>query len=151
MLHFWVTMFEKSLLAALLTVSIAGFWWRFGAVLRRIRAAKADADVSLRPVGPRVRELVWEVMLQAKVIRERPLPGLAHAFVFWGFCAFALVTLNHIAIGFGMRFLAPGSFYFPLAAVFAVLVAISISGLFVRRFILRPKWLGELSYQSGVI
>jgi Fe-S oxidoreductase len=90
-------------------------------------------------------------MLQAKVIRERPLPGLAHAFVFWGFCAFALVTLNHIAIGFGMRFLAPGGFYFQLAAVFAVLVAISISGLFVRRFILRPKWLGDLSYQSGVI
>ena len=31
-------------------------------------------------------------MLQGKVIRERPLPGLAHAFVFWGFCAFALIT-----------------------------------------------------------
>ena len=82
-------------------------------------------------------------MLQAKVIRQRPLPGLAHAFVFWGFCAFALVTLNHVAIGFGTRFLAPGSFYFHLAAVFAVLVAISIAGLFVRRFFVRPKWLGE--------
>jgi len=151
MLHFGVRMFEKLLLAALLVASLAGFWWRFGAVLRRIRAAKPDADFSLFPVGPRVRELVWEVMLQAKVIRERPLPGLAHAFVFWGFCAFALVTLNHIAIGFGIGFLTPGSFYFQLAAVFAVLVAISIAGLFVRRFILRPKWLGELSYQSGVI
>ena len=32
-------------------------------------------------------------MLQGKVIRQRPLPGLAHAFVFWGFCAFALITL----------------------------------------------------------
>src|SRR3984885_9079735 len=134
MLHFWVRMFqfsatERSLFAVLLAASIAGFWWRFGAVLRRIRAAKPDADFSLWPVGPRIRELVWEVMLQAKVIRERPLPGLAHAFVFWGFCAFALVTLNHIAIGFGTRFLTPGSFYFPLAAVFAVLVAISIAGL----------------------
>jgi Fe-S oxidoreductase len=142
---------ENLLLAVLLAASLAGFWWRFGAVLRKIRAAKPDADFSLRPIAPRVRELVWEVMLQAKVIRERPLPGLAHAFVFWGFCAFALVTLNHIAIGFGTRFLAPGSFYFQLAAVFAVLVAISIAGLFVRRFMLRPKWLGELSYQSGVI
>jgi Fe-S oxidoreductase len=144
-------MLEKLLLAVLLAASVAGFWWRFGAVLQRIRAAKPDADFSLRPVGPRVRELVWEVMLQAKVIRERPLPGIAHALVFWGFCAFALVTLNHVAIGFGAGFLTPGGFYFQLAAVFAVLVAISISGLFVRRFILRPKWLGELSYQSGVI
>src|ERR1700730_82553 len=148
MLHFWVTMFEKSLLAALLIVSIAGFWWRVGAVLRTIRAAKADADVSLRPVGPRVRELVWEVMLQAKVIRERPLPGLAHALVFWGFCAFALVTLNHITMAFGARLLTRDSWYFSLAAVFAILVAIPISGLFIRRFILRPKWLGELSYES---
>ncbi len=156
MLHFWVTMFqfsatERLLLGVLLAASIAGFLWRFAAVLRRIRAAKPDADFSLRPIGPRVRELVWEVMLQAKVIRERPLPGLAHAFVFWGFCAFALVTLNHVAMGFGARFLTPGGFYFQLAAVFAVLVAISISGLFVRRFVARPKWLGELSYQSGVI
>ena len=74
------------------------------------------------PSGQRIRDFVWEVMLQAKVIRERPLPGLAHAFVFWGFCAFALVTLNHFAIGFGIRFLARrfGRFYFQLAAVFAV-------------------------------
>lgn len=151
MLHFWVSMFEKSLLAALLVLSLTGFGWRFGAVLRKIRAAKPDADFSLLPLGPRVRELLWEVMLQAKVIRERPLPGLAHAFVFWGFCAFALVTMNHVAIGFGARLLAPGSFYFQLAAVFAVLVAISISGLFVRRFIMRPKWLGPLSSESGVI
>ena len=120
-------MFEKSLLAVLLAASLAAFWWRFGAVLRKIRAAKPDADFSLTPAGPRIRELVWEVMLQAKVIRERPLPGLAHAFVFWGFCAFALVTLNHLAIGFGFGFLTPGSFYFQLAAVFAALVAISIS------------------------
>ena len=144
-------MFEKLLLALLLVASLAGFWWRFGAVLRKVRAAKPDTDFSLFPLGPRIRELVWEVMLQAKVIRERPLPGLAHAFVFWGFCAFALVTLNHIAIGFGMRILASGSFYFQLAAVFAVLVAISIAGLFVRRFFLRPKWLGDLSHHSGVI
>jgi Fe-S oxidoreductase len=144
-------MFEKSLLTVLLAASAAGFWWRFGAVLRRIRAAKPDADFSLLPIGPRVRELVWEVMLQAKVIRERPLPGLAHAFVFWGFCSFALVTLNHLAIGFGTGFLDPNGFYFKFAAIFAVLVAISITALFIRRFILRPKWLGELSYQSGVI
>jgi len=141
----------KVLLALLLVASVAGFWWRFGAVLRRIRTAKPDADFSLFPLGPRFRELIWEVMLQAKVIRERPLPGLAHAFVFWGFCAFALVTVNHIAIGFGRPFLSPGGFYFQLAAIFAVLVAISIAGLFIRRFALRPKWLGALSYESGVI
>ena len=142
---------EKLLLAVLLAASMAGFCWRVVPILRRILAAKTDADFSLRPLSPRVRELVWEVLLQAKVIRQRPLPGLAHAFVFWGFCAFALVTLNHLAIGFGAGILSRDSFYFPVAAVFAVLVTISIAGLFIRRFVVRPKWLGELSYQSGVI
>ncbi|MCU1336377.1 MAG: putative iron-sulfur cluster binding protein [Bryobacterales bacterium] len=157
MLHFWLTMFEfsateKLVFGVLLAASLAGFSMRFIPILRRILSAKPDAAFSLRPIGPRVRELVWEVMLQAKVIRERPLPGIAHAFVFWGFCVFALVTLNHVAIGFGTRFLRPDSLYFYIAAAFAVLVAISISGLFVRRFFIRPRWLGEtLSWESGVI
>ena len=48
-------------------------------------------------------------MLQGKVIEQRPLPGLAHAFVYWGFLAFALVTINHIATAFGGRFLSQDS------------------------------------------
>jgi len=144
-------MFEKLLLAALLAASVAGFSIRFVPTLRKIRAAKPDADFSLHPIGKRIRDFVWEVVLQAKVIRERPLPGLAHAFVFWGFCAFALITLNHLAAGFDAGFLPPRSFYFAFAAVFALAVAISIAGLFVRRFLIRPRWLGALSPESGVI
>ncbi|MFZ0590876.1 MAG: (Fe-S)-binding protein, partial [Bryobacteraceae bacterium] len=37
------------------------------------------------------------------------------------------------------------------AFVFAALVAVGIAGLFIRRFIIRPKWLEPLSYESGVI
>ncbi len=36
-------------------------------------------------------------------------------------------------------------------AVWAVAVAVAIAGLFVRRFVVRPKWLGEVSPESGVI
>src|SRR5579864_6476562 len=161
MVHFGVMMFRRSgpemlLFAVLLVGAIGGFWRRFGAVVRRIRDAKSDADFSLPPAGKRIREFLWEVMLQARVIRERPLSGVAHAFVFWGFCAFALVTMNHVAIGFGVPFLSRegwfGQFYFALAAAFAVCVAVSILGLAVRRFIVRPKWLGEKpSHESGVI
>ncbi|HEY7338580.1 MAG TPA: (Fe-S)-binding protein [Bryobacteraceae bacterium] len=146
---------EELIFALLLAASIWGFWRRFGPVLRKILAAKPDADFHLRPVAKRIRDFVWEVLLQGKVIRQRPLPGLAHAFVFWGFCAFALVTINHVALGFGAPFLSRnggfGQVYFWFAAVFAVLVAISIAGLFVRRFVIRPKWLEPLSYESGVI
>ena len=62
-----------------------------------IRSSKPDpgflpdatwqANKRVRLGGPATREGHW----------ERPLPGIAHAFVFWGFLAFALVSFNHVA------------------------------------------------------
>src|SRR6201995_2922626 len=147
---------EKVLLTVLIVLSLVGFFGRFYRVLRNILTARKDSDFRLSPVGKRVWDFFWEVICQAKVIRERPLPGLAHAFVFWGFCAFALVTMNHVAVGPGIGFLDPhgllGLFYFYLAAAFAIACAAGIAGLFVRRFFVRPRWLGsKVSYESGVI
>ena len=149
-------LWERGLFVLLIIASAWAFWARFGVVLRKILASKKDADFKLFPLGRRVWDFVWEVMCQAKVIKERPLPGLAHAFVFWGFCAFALVTLNHVATGLGFGFLSPtswlGMIYFNFAAAFALLTAIAIAALFVRRFFVRPKWLGtKVSYESGWI
>jgi Fe-S oxidoreductase len=150
---------EKLLLVALVLVSAALFWKRFGIVLNKILKSRKDTGFHLFPIGKRVWDFFWEVLCQAKVIRERPLPGLAHAFVFWSFLAFALVTLNHMAVGLGIGFLDSqgifGRFYFYFAATFAVACAISIAGLFIRRFFVRPIWLQreghELSPESGVI
>ncbi len=155
--HFLVV--EKLLLVALAAGSGYLFWKRFGVVLDKILKAKKDEGFRLTPVGRRIWDFVWEVLCQGKVIRERPLPGLAHAFVFWSFLAFALVTLNHVAVGLGIGFLDPaGAFarvYFWIAGAFALACAVSIAGLFVRRFVLQPVWLKreghELSYESGVI
>jgi Fe-S oxidoreductase len=147
---------EIALLLACVLISAGLFLWRFSPILRNIRQSKIDADLSLHPLGPRLWNFFWEVLCQAKVIRQRPLPGLLHAFVFWGFLAFALVSLNHFAVALGLGFLPPaslvGRFYFLFAALWAVLVAVSIAGLFVRRFFVRPIWLGKkISYESGVI
>ena len=135
--------------------SLGGFLWRMRQVARTVWESKKDADFRLAPVGRRVWEFVWEVALQGKVIRERPLPGLAHAFVFWGFCAFALVTVNHLARGVGFELLDRGSWiaaaYLGLAAAFALTVIVSITGLALRRFVARPQWLGEVSWESGLI
>jgi Fe-S oxidoreductase len=153
-LHF--SLAEKLLLVVLVAASATAFWQRFGAVLDKILKSKKDEDFHLFPIGRRAWEFVREVLCQAKVIRQRPLPGVAHAFVFWGFCAFALVTLNHFAVGLGVGFLDPagwfGRFYSYLAAAFALACAVGIMGLFVRRFLVRPKWLGKkLSWESGFI
>jgi Fe-S oxidoreductase len=152
--HF--SLVEKLLFAAMVVASGYGFWRRFGLVLDKILKSKKDANFRLFPLGKRVWDFFWEVLCQAKVIRERPLPGLAHAAVFWAFLAFALVTLNHCATGLGVGFLSPegviGRWYFYVAAAFALFCAVGIAGLFVRRFLVRPKWLGEkLSWESGFI
>lgn len=146
---------EIALFAVLLAASAGAFWVRLRRVLYAILRARPDPGFRLRPLGPRVRDFLAEVMLQSKVIRERPLPGLAHALVFWGFCAFAIVTLDHLASGFGRDWIAPdsgfGRIYFGAVAVFAVAVAVSITGLAIRRFVVRPRWLGEVSLESGLI
>ncbi len=149
------TVFEAAVFLLLLLVSAGLFWMRFSPVLAIIRASKEEPGYSLRPVGARIGAFVWEVLLQGKVIRERPLPGLAHAFVFWGFCAFAAITIAHFAQGAGIdllprRNLAVQIYRF-FVAIFAVLVAVSITGLAIRRFLVKPKWLGSLSPESGYI
>ena len=146
---------EVVILTVLLCASAYAFWFRFRRVVRTIRAAKPDKTWHLSPIAPRAGRFIWEVLLQGKVILDRPLPGLAHAFVFWGFCAFALVTINHLAAGFTVTLIPRdstfGEIYFGFVAVFAALVAISIAGLAARRFLVRPVWLGKVSGESGVI
>lgn len=150
------SIWERLLVAVLAIASGALFWKRFGPILDKILQSKKDVDFRMAPIGRRIWHFFWEVLCQAKVIQQRPLPGLAHAFVFWGFCAFALVTLNHCAVGLGFGFLDPsgtfGRFYFYLAGAFAIACAAGILGLFVRRFLIRPRWLGkQLSWESGFI
>ncbi|MBM3727431.1 MAG: (Fe-S)-binding protein [Acidobacteria bacterium] len=148
--------FEILLLVAMMAASGYLFQLRLRPILDRIRKSKPDAGFSLHPVAGRIAEFVWDVMLQAKVIAHRPLPGLAHAFVFWGFCAFALVTTDHFLRGFGLQLVSPrslfGQLYFGLAALFGAAVAASIVGLAIRRFLIRPRWLGsKVSLESGFI
>src|SRR3954468_7736826 len=145
-----VSWIQQLVLVVMIVTSAAIFWRRLSAVLHVIRGSRLTPDFEVAPVGPRIRDFFWEVMAQAKVIQQRPLPGLAHAFVFWGFLAFGLITLNHIATGFGYPFLKEGSIYAYVAGAFAIAVAVSITGLFVRRFVVRPKWLGDhVSKESG--
>ena len=153
MVHF--SLLEQVVFIILVIGSAYLFWMRFGKVLHNIRNSKDDPEFSLQPAGRRVRDFIWEVLLQAKVIRQRPLPGVAHALVFWGFCAFALISITHFAEGLNLTVLNrdswPGKFYFWFAAVFAIGVAVGITGLAFRRFVVRPRWLGKLSYESGLI
>ncbi len=145
---------ERVILLILISTSLFFFWQRFGRVLRIILGSRKDQDWSLRPVGPRVRKFIDEVVLQRLVIGQRLLPGFAHALVFWGFCAFVLITLNHFGEAFGAGFIPLTgwcAYYFSFVAVFASLVAVAIAGLAFRRFVIQPRWLGHVAPESGII
>ncbi len=145
----------ETLIFVLLTLTSLGlFFYRFLPILGRILEAKRDPSFRWGSMPKRIWKFVSEVLLQTKVISQRPLPGLTHALVFWGFLAFGLVTTTDFMEGAHVHLLAReglGRFYFGFAAVFAFFVAISIAYLAFRRFVLRPKWLGKLSYESGFI
>lgn len=148
-------MIEKILIIVLIAVSGGLFWMRFRSVVAIISAAKADPDFTLGSLLPRARIFVWEVLFQSKVIEQRPVAGIAHALVFWGFLAFGLVTVNHISSGLGVVLIPReslfGQAYFAFVALFAVAVAGSILFLAFRRYVLRPVWLGNVKPESGII
>jgi Fe-S oxidoreductase len=152
-MHFSLT--ARVVLSLLIVLSVALFLVRFSKILDRIRRSRPDPDFHFGSLAARAWKFFRDVMFQAKVIRERPLPGIAHAFVFWAFCAFALVTVNHVASAYGAGFLdhhaGAGVFYFWFAFAFALACALGIAYLAFRRFVLRPKWLEPISYESGVI
>ena len=137
------------------------FFWRFTPILRNHSSdQKKTADFSRHPPGRRVWDFVWEVLCQAKVIRQRPVPGLAHAFVFWGFLAFALVSLNHLANGLRLGFLSPSKL--GLCGTYSPVFAAASGRCWLRGVdrravrsgdsLSRPIWLGtKVSYESGVI
>ena len=111
-----------------------------------------------RPALPRInlaRRLAstfLEVMLQTRVIRDRPLAGFLHALVMWGFFAFAWVSLEHILQGFaGLESAAADqSWYGAFAAVWAVAVLVGVIGLAYRRFVVHPpSWGRSLHRPAG--
>ncbi len=105
--------------------------------------------------GFRLRRFLLDVVAQRQTIRERPVAGLAHAFVFWGFVAFGGYTLTEFLHGLGIADFTGTSWFHAYKLVltpFAIAVLGGILYLFVRRAFVRPVGLGtKLSIESLVI
>ena len=125
-------------------------------VRKRLQIIKsAPGKFNLDNIGARLKRVIFEVLFQTKIIKHRPIAGLMHAFVMWGFLAFIFITTNHFTKGCGWNFIGHGTFYNcinSIVTVFAVICIIGITVLFIRRFIIRPKSLGEhLSWGSVLV
>jgi hypothetical protein len=87
-------------------IAVLAFWLLFLTfvaafavqVTKRVRLiAAAPGALPLDNLGGRIRRWLVDVLFQVRTIHERPLPGVAHALVFWGFLAFAGYTTVEFA------------------------------------------------------
>ena len=144
---------EQIILFAVILLSLGSF--SFELFKRFVIVSKGTGTFSFNSLGVRIKRVLVEFILQKKVISQRFWPGLMHAFVFWGFMFFSIITLDHFAIGFHTHLLSDNfkSFYGIFFGVpWAIFVLIGISSLAYRRFIIKPKYLGDkTSYTSGFV
>jgi Fe-S oxidoreductase len=125
-------------------------------VSTRVRLiADAPNTFSTDDLGARTRRFFIDVLGQRRTLRERPLPGLAHALVFWGFVAFGVYTIVEFLKGLGIVDLTGTRWFAAYRLVltpFAVAVLAGIAALAVHRAVFRPVGLGTtVSVESLVI
>ncbi len=148
--------FSEKLLLALLILSSGGlFLWNLWGKIRLILPGPSDR-VRTDHVGKRLARTLREVLLQSRVIGQRPVVGALHAVVFLGFLLFAVETVEHFLEGFGISLLEPllGSAlpgFRAAMSVVAALVAVAILGIAFRRFVLVRTSPDPRSVTSGIV
>jgi Fe-S oxidoreductase len=145
-------MLETWIFRILFLTFVGLFVWQMAERIRLI--ARASNNFNVEHLGSRVTRFVLDVVFQVRVIRERPLAGVMHAFVFWGFVAFAGFTTTEFLRGLGIVDLTGTRAFhlYSLAVVpFAIAVLVGIIYLLIRRVIFRPEALGPLSGESILI
>jgi Fe-S oxidoreductase len=148
-------LFLGDLARAIFVALALGSVWSFLKTLDRrlFSVFPRHGDLPLDHISKRLWRVFVEVLLQYRVVRDRPVVGVLHAAVLWGFLAFGGVSAHHLWQGLrGLDGAAPDqSWYGAFVAVWAVAVLAAMIGLSFRRFVLRPKFLGELSATSGIV
>ncbi len=144
---------EQIILSAIIIISLCSFCWelikRYGII------SKGEGQFNYDRIGSRLVRVFNEFFLQKKVLSQRFIPGLMHAFVFWGFIAFSLITIDHFFRGYNLYLFTDSirKYYGLFFGIpWSMLVLIGIIYLAYRRFYLKPKYLGEkVSYTSGIV
>lgn len=148
-------LWERILLVLLILGSGGLFVRTLARKLRVIREGAPD-----RPRTDHLAARLWrtlrEVLLQTRVIGGRPVVGVLHAVVFFGFLFFALETAEHFLHGFGLALLKPAlggalPAFRAFMAVLALLVIVAIAGLAFRRFVLVRTSPDPRSWTSALV
>lgn len=135
---------------------VAGFvgWFAHQMAFRTQLVAAAPQNFRFDHLLARTDRFILEVLFQTKTISGRPLVGLAHLGVFWGFVAFGGFTLVEGLRGVGLiDFTSDGWFhiYKLLLIPFSLAVLGGIISLGIRRGIVRPAGLGKTVSKESIV
>ena len=149
------TLWEQLLLAILTLGTIALFTRGVAKKVKIIFAGKPDRH-RLDRISTRLWRVIKEVVFQSRVVNGRPVAGILHAMVFFGFVAFAAETIDHFLEPYHLPFLelvfgATLSLFKNFLAIMAIIVSIGIVGLAFRRFVLVKVSPDPKSYSSGLV
>ncbi len=143
----------QMLLLWLLVVGAVGLFAVQVSTRVRLMAA-APNTFTIDAVGFRLRRFLVDVVAQRRTIAERPVPGVAHALVFWGFVAFSGYTAVEFLAGLGivdLRQTTAFGVYRLVLTPFAVGVLAGIVLLLIRRAFIRPPGLGTTVSMESIL
>jgi Fe-S oxidoreductase len=149
--HTTETWIFRILVLGFVAAFAAQVWTRARLVLR----ARNNIRIGDDETGRRLLRVVTEVIFQSRTIGERPLVGLAHLGVYWGFVAFGVYTAVEFLAGLGIADFTDSRWFEVYAILLvpcSIAVMVGILGLIVRRVLVRPPALGEhVSAESVLI
>ena len=144
-----------AILYAIFVVAVGLFLWGLKGKADKIKRGQPETRSEHLP--RRIRGLIDFVLFQKRLFQDL-FPGLMHAFIFWGFLAFAL--------GYAVLFLQAHDYYGGLVGwlfggrlalaynafidFFAVLVILGVLVGMVRRYIWRPERL-DVTFDAGLV
>ncbi|MEN3044790.1 MAG: (Fe-S)-binding protein [Candidatus Hydrothermales bacterium] len=143
--------FEQILFSLILLVSII-FFIR-SCLIRYSIVLKGEKKPRIKFLKGLLRVLIY-VLTQFALIRQRPLPGIFHSFIFWGFFVFLFSTVDMIFHIYGFPSFIEISFfnfYRFLLDLFALFVIVGVIGFFIRRFLLKPEAITKPKPENEVI
>lgn len=151
---------ERLILLGALFASLGFFIREVWIRVQLIKRGKREVSRTDRPME-RLRFMVVRVASQFCAIKDRPLAGIMHAFLFWGFMLFTVATINHVIGAFVSGFSLWGhsafnDLWFLAVDVVAVLTIAGTLFLAFRRYVIKPAAITQpqpisRSWQSGVV
>ncbi len=109
---------------------------------RLVKSGLKDVNRLDNPVG-RLTYVVGKVMSQLCSIKDRPVAGIMHAFIFYGFVFFSVATINHVVGAWvpGFSFFGKNivnDIWFLGVDIVAILCIVGSVYMGIRRFAVKP-------------